>query len=497
MIEDIFKRTLNANIYDVANETPLTYASNLSSKTRNDVFLKREDLQVTSSFKVRGACNKIYRNIFNSNEILVTASTGNHAQGVALASKEKGLRSIVVMPKNTSSIKVNSVTKLSGTVILYGNNFTEAETYAEGLANEHECIFIPPFDDLDIIAGQGTVARETLQQANYDLDLIFIPVGGGGLIAGVAAYVKHLTPSIKIIGVECNQSACLKKSLHSRKRIVLDRIGMFAEEISVLQIGEIPFKVALDFVDDVVEVTPDEICSSVKHIFDDTRALVENSGAVSVAGMIKYCREKKIYDEKIACICSGGNANFNNLGYITERSLIGEGEELLLEVKLPETIDYLKKLCEAIDDCSIMELNYKKRGEKNACIFLGVKVNPSSRDKENLLSRLNTIPFSCIDITKNETAKLNLKYILGFGMASFLDENLYRVDFPEHTGNVSEFLKSMPNFLDITTFHYRNYGSARSSILIRAPEKQELELHLDSIGYQYFFENNNEAVDYL
>ena len=498
MLEKYVKNILTAPVYDVAIETPLQPALSLSEELNNTVLLKREDLQPVFSFKIRGAYNKMARlSAEDKAKGVITASAGNHAQGVAFSAKKSGIKAVIVMPKTTPEIKVLAVKSHGAKVILHGDAFPDALAHALKLVEEKGFTFVHPYDDPDTIAGQGTIAMEILRQRHAPIDAIFIPVGGGGLIAGVAAYVKYLRPEIKIIGVEPNDSNCLQAALKAGKRVALNQVGLFADGVAVTQIGKEPFTICKKYVDDVITVSTDEICAALKDIYDNTRSITEPSGALGVAGIKKYCRETGVKGQTLIAIDSGANINFDRLRYVSERAELGEKREAIIAVTIPETPGSFKKFCEAIGKRQITEFNYRYNDDKQAHIFVGVQTHPENDPREDLINSLREQGFPVLDLTDNELAKLHIRHLVGGRNKDVINEQVFRFEFPERPGALFNFLNKLGNHWNISMFHYRNHGAAEGRVFagLQAPasETKQLKETLDSIGYPYWNETKNEA----
>ncbi|MEK7991959.1 MAG: threonine ammonia-lyase, biosynthetic [Thiotrichaceae bacterium] len=498
MLTNYTKKILQSRVYDVADKTRLDFASHLSRRLNNQIWIKREDMQPVFSFKIRGAYNKI-ANL--PPEILqkgvIAASAGNHAQGVALSAAKLGIRAVIVMPKTTPEIKVTSVKHRGAEVILHGTTFDDASKYAQQLMLEQDLTYIPPYDDEDVIAGQGTVGMEILQQHTKDLEAIFIPVGGGGLIAGVAAYVKYLRPEIKIIGVEPIESACLYEALRAGERVILDQVGIFADGVAVRQVGALPFEIAKQTVDEVLLVSTDEICAAIKDIFEDTRTITEPAGALALAGLKQYVAREQCQDKNLVTIASGANMNFDRLGYVNERTEVGEKRESLLAVKIPERPGSFRQFCHTIGQRSITEFNYRYADNEQAVVFAGIRLTDGLEEKQRLIKKLAEKQYTVIDLSDNEMAKSHVRHMVGGHAANLTDERLYRFEFPERPGALLHFLTSMSQKWNISLFHYQNHGSAYGRVLvgIQVPETELDAFHafLTRLGYTYWEESNNPA----
>jgi threonine dehydratase len=497
MLESYAKKILTARVYDVAVETPLDEARNLSRRLKNKVLLKREDLQPVFSFKIRGAYNKVAG--LNAEQLargVICASAGNHAQGLALAARERGTKGIIVMPQTTPDIKVNAVKALGGHVVLFGDSFDEANAHARKLEQEKGYVFVHPYDDPDVIAGQGTVAMEILRQHAGPIDAIFVPVGGGGLVAGVAAYVKYLRPDIKVIGVEAEDSACLKAALKAKKRVVLDHVGLFADGVAVAQIGEETFKIAQKCVDEVITASTDEICAAIKDIFDATRSIAEPAGALALAGLKNYVAREGCEGQTLVAIDSGANMNFDRLRYISERTEIGEKREGVFAVTIPEKAGAFKAFCQTIGKRNVTEFNYRYADNRDAHVFVGVSLRDGIAERQELQQTLEKKGYGVIDLSDDEMAKLHIRHLVG-GHAGLSDEHLFRFEFPERPGALMNFLTKLGSHWNISLFHYRNHGAATGRILVGLQtgnrDKKELIASLDAVGYEYSEATENPA----
>jgi threonine dehydratase len=499
---DYLRRILLAPIYDVAIESDLTYLTKLSSRLNNHIYLKREDQQPVHSFKLRGAYNKL--NTLSEDQCIhgvMAASAGNHAQGLALAANKLGIKATIVMPKTTPDIKVDNVRRFGGEVRLVGNSFSEAQAASLEYAAAEQKTLIHPFDDPDIIVGQGTVAKELLQQLP-NADVVFIPVGGGGLLAGMSVYLKQLSPNTKIIGVEAEDSACLKAAFEAGKPVDLDQVGLFADGVAVKRIGENTFNLIKHYCDEVITVTTDEICTSIKDIFEQTRVIAEPSGALSLAGLQKYTETSK-GGESLAAILSGANMNFHTLRYISERCELGEKKEAILAVTIPEEKGSFKRFCQAIGNRAITEFNYRYSGKPSAEVFVGVRLGGTVQERQQLLQGLVKSNYKVRDFTDNELAKLHIRYMIG-GKCPSNDraeqtERLFSFEFPEYPGALEKFLNAMGEHWNITLFHYRNHGAAFGQVLagfdLEKSQQAEFFQHLDDLGYLWQEETDNLAYD--
>lgn len=498
MAEQYLKRILKARVYDVARESPLEIASRLSKRLGNRILLKREDLQPVFSFKLRGAYNKI---VGLSKEAqrkgVITASAGNHAQGVALAAQKLNITALIVMPKTTPQIKIDAVCSFGAQIELHGNSYDDAYQHACQLASERDMTFVHPYDDPDVIAGQGTIAMEILQQYQSAIHAIFVPVGGGGLIAGIAAYVKVLHPEIKIIGVEPDDAGCLYSALQANERVVLDQVGIFADGVAVRQVGEEPFRIARRCVDEVILVNTDEICAAIKDIFDDTRSIVEPSGALAVAGLKKFLAREQISDQTFIAIDSGANMNFDRLRHVAERAELGERREALFAVTIPERPGSFREFCEVIGTRSITEFNYRYSDPQQAHVFVGVQMYDKDSERQALIEKLILGNYPVVDITDNEMAKLHIRYMVGGRAATIVNERIYRFEFPERPGALLRFLNKIGQRWNISLFHYRNHGAAYGRVLvgmqILAQDDHALQTFLHELGYSHWEETQNPA----
>ncbi|EJN38547.1 threonine ammonia-lyase, biosynthetic [Pseudomonas sp. NPDC089395] len=498
MLEQYVKKILTSRVYDVAVETPLQSAPQLSKRLGNQILLKREDLQPVFSFKIRGAYNKLAQ--LSPEELargVVTASAGNHAQGVALAARELGIKATIVMPKTTPEIKVEGVRSRGGKVVLHGDSFPEALAYSLKLVDEKGFVYIHPYDDPHTIAGQGTVAMEILRQHPGQLDAIFVPVGGGGLIAGIAAYVKYLRPEIKVIGVEPDDSNCLQAAMAAGERVVLPQVGLFADGVAVAQIGQHTFDICRLHVDEVVTVSTDEICAAIKDIYDDTRSITEPAGALGVAGIKKYVELKGVTGQTLVAIDSGANVNFDRLRHVAERAELGEKREAIIAVTIPERPGSFKAFCEAIGKRQITEFNYRKHTSDEAHIFVGVQTHPENDPRAALVQQLIEQGFPVTDLTDNELAKLHIRHMVGGHSAGASDEIVLRFEFPERPGALFNFLTKLGGRWNISMFHYRNHGAADGRVVagLQVPEDERhlVPAALAKIGYPYWDETDNPA----
>lgn len=486
-----------ADVYSVAKKSPLNHALIISSKLNNKILLKREDMQRTFSFKVRGAINKI--NQLNKEDLkngVVCSSAGNHAQGVALASQIHKTQAFIVMPQTTPSIKIDAVKSLGANVILYGDNYDEAFRKAKELEKEKSLIFIHPFDDPHVIAGQGTIAKEILEEVDENIDAIFVPIGGGGLISGIAAYMKEKRSEIKIIGVEPEDSASMKIALEKGKPIKLDHVGIFADGVAVKKVGDETFKICKKHLDEIITVNTDQICAAIQSIYEDTRTIVEPAGALSIAGITKYVARDQCSKKTFVGINCGANVNFDRLRHIAERSALGKQSEIILAVEIDEEPGSFKKFCKSIGKRNITEFNYRYNNDRFARVFVGISLGNNPNERSEIINQISNSGYKVFDLSENEMAKLHIRHMVG-GRASINNEHLFRFEFPERPGALLEFLDSIGNDWNISLFHYRNHGSDFGRILtgIQASSEQmnQLNEYLSKLGYRYWEETSNPA----
>jgi threonine dehydratase len=491
----------DAEIYDLAIKTPIDEAPLLSQRLNNRVLLKREDLQPVFSFKLRGAYNKLLS--LSEQQLatgVVAASAGNHAQGLALAAKKLGIAATIVMPRTTPRIKVDAVRSRGAEVVLIGDSYDEAAAHAAELVKAQGLTYIHPFDDPDVIAGQGTIGMEILDQIPEQLDAIFIAVGGGGLCAGIAAYVKQLRPEIKIIAVESDDAACLDAAIKAGERVVLDQVGIFADGTAVAQIGEETFRLLKDLVDEVITVTTDEICAAIKDVYNDTRAICEPSGALGTAGLKKYVEQHGVENQTLLSVQCGANIDFDRLRYISERTQIGEKREAVLAVTIDEKPGSFQTFCSTLGRHGISEFNYRYNDEKLAHIFVGVRVN-GDPDRHDLVAELKAKGYQLSDLTDNEMAKLHIRHMVGGRAVKVVEEQVYRFEFPERPGALLNFLAQLGGRFNISMFHYRNHGSAFGRVLVglqvNKQDRAELKQFLDNLGYRYADETDNPAYQFF
>lgn len=482
----------------MAEETDLDTAKALSERLGNRVLLKREDMQPVFSFKLRGAYNKMAS--LSEKELsqgVIAASAGNHAQGVAMSATHLGVKATIVMPRTTPPIKVQSVRRFGGKAVLKGDSYDDAYEHAQQLVKEKGLTFIHPYDDPEVIAGQGTVAQEILRQTGKDLHAVFVPVGGGGLLAGVAVYIKTVFPDIKVIGVESEESACLHAALKAGRRVTLPTVGIFADGVAVKQIGKETFKVASQTVDDVVLVSNDEICAAIKDIFEDTRSIAEPAGALAVAGLKKYVADTGVSDENMVAIVSGANVNFDRLRYVSERAEVGEQREALFAVAIPEEPGSFLAFCRDLEHRPITEFNYRYADAQEAQIFVGVRLSQGNEEREELLKLLKEKGYKVTDLTDNELAKDHTRYMVGGHAPQLNNEYLYRFEFPERPGALQQFLTKLGKRFNISLFHYRNHGSDYGRVLLgiqlNKEDRQGFAAFLKEMGYAWWDETKNPA----
>jgi len=497
-VHDYVKKILGARVYDVAVDSPLDAMPRLSKRLDNRVLLKREDLQPVFSFKLRGAYNKMAQLPRSAlDRGVICASAGNHAQGVALAGSLLNTRATIVMPRATPEIKVDAVRSRGGNVVLFGDNFDEAHAHARRLEAEEGLVFIHPYDDPDVIAGQGTIGMEILRRHPDPLEAIFVPIGGGGLAAGIAVYSKFLRPDVKVIGVEPADAASMQAALRAGERVVLDSVGFFADGTAVRQVGEETFRLCSELLDGVVTVTTDEVCSAIKDIFEDTRAIPEPSGALGVAGLKKYVEENGISDCGLVAINSGANMDFDRLRHISERAEIGEHREALLAVSIPEQPGSYRRFIELLGRRSITEFNYRYSNPREAHIFVGVRLTDGEREKQQIVAMLQDNGYPVIDMTNNEMAKLHVRYMVGGRSSGLENEVVLRFQFPERPGALLQFLDSLSDRWNISLFHYRNHGADYGRVLagidVPLSERADLKRSLEKLSYPYWDETDNPA----
>ena len=497
MPPDYLQKILTARVYDVAQETPLELAPNLSNRLHNRLWLKREDMQSVFSFKLRGAYNKMAQ---LPQDVLargvIAASAGNHAQGVALGARQLGTKALIVMPITTPQVKVDAVAARGGAVVLHGETYDDAYAHARQLEAEKGLTFIHPFDDPEVIAGQGTIGMEILRQYQKPIHAIFVAIGGGGLISGIAAYVKRLYPAIKIIGVEPVDSDAMRQSLLAGQRVRLPQVGLFADGVAVREVGAETFRVCQQYVDEVLVVDTDDICAAIKDVFEDTRSILEPAGALAIAGAKAYVEREQIQGETLIAVACGANMNFDRLRFVAERAEFGERREAIFAVTIPEALGSLRQFCDCMGKRNLTEFNYRIADDQVAHIFVGMQI----RDRNDALQIKVTFEqngFQTLDLTDDELTKLHLRHMVG-GRSPFAhNELLYRFEFPERPGALIKFLTCMSPNWNISLFHYRNHGADYGRIVmgmqVPPAEMDTWQAFLDTLGYRYWDESQNPA----
>lgn len=498
---DYLRQILRSPVYEVANVTPLQTMPRLSARIGNQVQIKREDRQPVHSFKLRGAYNMVSHLSEDQKAAgVIAASAGNHAQGMALSGTKLGIKTTIVMPRTTPDIKVEAVRGFGGEVLLHGSNFDEAKAEAERLAKEQGYTFVPPFDHPLVIAGQGTIGMEMLQQ-NGHLDYIFVPVGGGGLAAGVAVLVKQLMPEIQVIAVEPEDSACLKAALDAGKPVVLDQVSMFADGVAVKRIGDETFRLCQQYIDGHVTVSSDEICAAVKDIFEDTRAIAEPSGALALAGLKKFAEQQQLKGKQLGTVLSGANTNFHGLRYVSERCELGEKREGLLAVTIPERKGAFFDFCQIIGNRAVTEFNYRYSDDQLANIFVGVRLVGGPEELKSIINELRQSGYPVQDLSDDEMAKLHIRYMIGGRPSKPLTERLYSFEFPEYPGALLKFLSMLGTHWNISLFNYRNHGADYGRVLcgfeLDTPDLGRFSEHLVELGYSYKDETDNPAYRFF
>jgi threonine dehydratase len=487
----------NSRVYDVAKNTPLEFQANLSARINNRVLLKREDMQPVFSFKLRGAYNKMAHLPADAiKRGVIAASAGNHAQGVALSAQKLGCRAVIVMPTTTPLIKINAVKARGAEVVLYGDSYSDAYVKALELEKSEGLTFVHPYDDPDVIAGQGTIAMEILNAHPEPIEAIFCCVGGGGLLAGIAAYIKAVRPEIKVIGVEAKDSEAMTESLKQGHRVVLEQVGLFADGAAVKQVGEHTFALAQQFVDEMIVVDNDAICAAIKDVFEDTRSILEPAGALAVAGLKDYAERNHLTGKTLIATASGANMNFDRLRFIAERAELGEKREAVLAVTIPEKPGAFKTFCRILGNRNITEFNYRYTDPKEAHIFVGVAMT-DPKESAKLVSDLNAQGLPALDLSENEMAKLHLRHLVGGRAPQAEHEVMYRFEFPEKPGALMKFLDTMGHDWNISLFHYRNHGADFGRVLVgmQVPphEQADFAAFLQNLGYPYWDETQNPA----
>jgi threonine dehydratase len=495
MESDYLRKILTARVYDVAQETPLEPARALSRRLNNRVLLKREDMQPVFSFKLRGAYNKMaHLSQAQLAKGVIAASAGNHAQGVALSASRMGCRAVIVMPVTTPAVKINAVKALGGEVVLFGDSYSDAYQHALDIQQKEGMTFVHPFDDPDVIAGQGTIAMELLQQHQEPIEAVFIAIGGGGLIAGMASYIKQVQPAIKIIGVQMTDSDAMARSLKAGKRVVLDEVGLFSDGTAVKLVGEETFRLCQKYVDDIVLVDTDAVCAAIKDVFEDSRAILEPAGALAIAGMKAWVAREQVQDKTLVAVACGANMNFDRLRFVSERAEIGEQREAVFAVTIPEERGSFKRFCQAIGDRNVTEFNYRIADAKAAHIYVGIQTR-DRQEAHDVATAFESAGFKTLDLTDDELGKLHLRHMVGGRSALAKNERLFRFEFPERPGALMRFLSSMHPDWNISLFHYRNHGADYGRILVgiqvAGQDEAALQNFLQQLGYPHWEETQH------
>ena len=498
---DEYKALIDAatrRIYQIAKRTDLDFAPHLTERLNNQIWLKREDQQPVFSYKLRGAYNMIAALSDAEREKgVIAASAGNHAQGVALTAQRLQIQATIVMPKTTPEIKVTSVKRMQAAVILHGNTYDEAKEYASRLSTEKDLSFIPPYDHPLVVAGQATVGIELMEQHPDKPDIIFVPVGGGGLIAGIAVYIKQQFPDIKIIGVEPDEAPCMHCAFAAGERVVLDQIGIFADGAAVRQAGKENYRIAKELVDDILLVSIDEICAAVKDIFEDTRSIPEPAGALALAGLKQYVAEEKIQNQQLIAIFSGANVNFDRLRHIAELSALGENREALIAIKISERPGSFRRLCHDLGPRLITEFNYRYADESEAMVFAGIQLKHGVEEKNRLLKQLNEKQYEVTDLSDDVIAKMHIRYMVGGHAPKAENEVIFRFEFPERSGALLHFLTELDERWNISLFHYRNHGAAYGRVLmgfqVQTEDRENFQRFVDALGMLVWHETDNPA----
>ena len=498
---DYLERILKARVYDVAIETPLEIAPNLSARLGNTLLLKREDMQPVFSFKLRGAYNKMSQLSPTAlKRGVIAASAGNHAQGVALSAQKLGCKAVIVMPTTTPAIKVDAVRSRGAEVVLAGDSYSDAYVEARKIEKRRGLTFVHPYDDPDVIAGQGTIAMEILRQTTKPIHAIFVAIGGGGLISGVASYVKRLQPEVKIIGVQPVDSDAMDRSIKAGRRITLDHVGLFADGVAVKQVGEETFRICRELVDEIILVNTDATCAAIKDVFEDTRSILEPAGALAIAGAKAYIAREGIRNKKLVAIACGANTNFDRLRFVAERAEVGEHREAILAVTIPEKPGSFRKFCATLGARNITEFNYRMADTAEAHVFVGVGVKDQGETKK-IIASLKRHGFAALDLSDSEMAKLHLRHLVGghapASSTAAKGEQVYRFEFPERPGALMKFLDAMGSDWNISLFHYRNQGGDNGRVLvgIQVPKKDMAKFRkfLTALGYPCVDESANPA----
>ncbi|MEY3579935.1 MAG: threonine ammonia-lyase, biosynthetic [Pseudomonadota bacterium] len=499
---DYLKKILTSRVYDVAIETPLELAPALSGRMNNQIFFKREDMQSVFSFKLRGAYNKMaHLTPAQLKHGVICASAGNHAQGVALSAHRLGCRAVIVMPVTTPKVKIDAVKARGGEVVLFGESYSDAYAHALQLEKKHKLSFVHPFDDPDVIAGQGTIGMEILRQHAAPIHAVFVAIGGGGLIGGVAAYIKSVRPEIKVIGVQTTDSDAMARSIKSGRRVTLTDVGLFSDGTAVKQVGEETFRLTKKYVDEIILVDTDAVCAAIKDVFTDTRSILEPAGALAIAGAKAYVQraqenKKPLKDETLIAIACGANMNFDRLRFVAERAEVGEAHEAVFAVTIPEERGSFKRFCQLVGARAVTEFNYRISDQKEAHVFVGLQV--ANKDEPKKISQqFQKQGFKNIDLTQDELAKLHIRHLVGGKSALAQDELLYRFEFPERPGALMRFLNSLAPNWNISLFHYRSQGGDVGRVLVglQVPKKEMKDFRdfLATLGYRHWDESGNPA----
>jgi threonine dehydratase len=491
------QRILTSRVYDVAVETPLQPAPRLSSRLNNEVYFKREDLQPIFSFKLRGAYNRMAQlTTVERQQGVITASAGNHAQGVAFSGQVLGVRTVIVMPATTPEIKIQACRARGAEVVLHGDSYSDAEAHAYRMQNESGLTFIHPYDDPFVIAGQGTIGLEISQQIRSDRYRVFVPIGGGGLAAGIAVFLKSINPQVQIIGVEPTDSDAMIQSVRAGERVMLQQVGIFVDGVAVRRVGAHTFDLVRRYVDDFIQVSTDDVCAAIKDVFDDTRAIQEPAGALAVAGLKRYVSTHQLSGETLIALTCGANVNFDRLRYVAERAEIGEQREALLAVTIPERPGSFKTFCRAVGLRNITEFNYRYAPGTNAHIFVGIQLAHAGQ-RAAIIQDLEQTGYAVVDLTENELAVVHLRHMVGGRAPEAANERLYSFAFPERPGALLHFLEALDESWNISLFHYRNHGSAHGQVLagIQVPQRDidRFEGSLTRLGYRHVNESENPA----
>jgi len=499
---DYLKKILTSRVYDVAIETPLELAPALSGRMNNQIFFKREDMQSVFSFKLRGAYNKMaHLTPAQLKHGVICASAGNHAQGVALSAHRLGCRAVIVMPVTTPKVKIDAVKARGGEVVLFGESYSDAYAHALQLEKKHKLSFVHPFDDPDVIAGQGTIGMEILRQHAAPIHAVFVAIGGGGLIGGVAAYIKSVRPEIKVIGVQTTDSDAMARSIKSGRRVTLTDVGLFSDGTAVKQVGEETFRLTKKYVDEIILVDTDAVCAAIKDVFTDTRSILEPAGALAIAGAKAYVQrtqenKKPLKDETLIAIACGANMNFDRLRFVAERAEVGEAHEAVFAVTIPEERGSFKRFCQLVGARAVTEFNYRISDQKEAHVFVGLQVANKNEPKK-ISQQFQKQGFKNIDLTQDELAKLHIRHLVGGKSALAQDELLYRFEFPERPGALMRFLNSLAPNWNISLFHYRSQGGDVGRVLVglQVPKKEMKDFRdfLATLGYRHWDESGNPA----